>query len=126
MRGATLDAGALIAFERGDSRMLALLDRVSHDPESKIVIPAGVLAQVWRNGSRQARLSRLITSRQSIVNDLDEEQAKAVGILLGVSGTADAIDASVVICALQHSQVVITSDPEDLRVLAPRLAVQAI
>lgn len=106
--------------------MFALLDRISNDPDSRIVIPAGVLAQVWRDGSRQVRLSRLISSSQSIVNELDEERAKSVGVLLGVSGTTDVIDASVVICALQHGQVVITSDPDDLRALAPRLAVQAI
>ena len=106
--------------------MLALLDRISNDPDSRIVIPAGVLAQVWRDGSRQVRLSRLISSSQSIVNELDEELAKSVGVLLGVSGTTDVIDASVVICALQHGQVVITSDPDDMRALAPRLAVQVI
>lgn len=126
MKGVTLDSGALIALERGDSRMLALLDRIANDPESKVIVPAGVLAQVWRDGSRQVRLSRLVSSSQSIVTDLNKEQAKAVGILLGVSRTADVIDASVAICALQHGQVVITSDPDDIHALAPRLRIQAL
>ena len=46
--GLTLDAGALIALERGDRRVVALL-REALDRRVRICVPAGVVAQVWRN-----------------------------------------------------------------------------
>ncbi len=48
MRGHTFDAGALIAPERRDERVRAMLDRVLASPDALIRIPAGVLAQVFR------------------------------------------------------------------------------
>lgn len=57
--GLTLDTGALLALERGDSRVRALLRRAL---ESGIgfSVPAGVVAQSWRGGPRQARVARLL------------------------------------------------------------------
>jgi len=46
-----LDAGALIAFERADPRMRALL-REALRRGTRLVIPAGVVGQVWRDGVR--------------------------------------------------------------------------
>jgi hypothetical protein len=40
-----------------------------------------------------------------------------VGRLLAASGTADIVDAHVVVCARRAGQRIVTSDPEDLRVL---------
>ncbi len=52
----TFDAGGLIALERNDRRVIALLTRAS-ERGMAITIPATALAQVMRNPSRQARLS---------------------------------------------------------------------
>jgi hypothetical protein len=59
MSGLTLDTGALIAFDRNDRRVVALIARaVTHG--LSLAVPAGVVGQVWRDGRRQARLSRLL------------------------------------------------------------------
>jgi predicted nucleic acid-binding protein len=41
--------------------------------------------------------------------------------LLAASATADIVDAHVVICARRAGQKVVTSDPDDLRRLDPRV-----
>ncbi|SIO85799.1 hypothetical protein BQ8420_08780 [Nocardiopsis sp. JB363] len=46
--------------------------------------------------------------------DVDELMARRVGKLLGVSGTADVVDAVVAIVAMDASAAVITSDPVDI------------
>ena len=120
MPGVTLDTGALIAIERADRRMQALLDE-AHLAGLAIDIPAGVLAQAWRSGPRQARLARVLRLDNVSVADLDEATARAAGILCGQRGTNDPIDASVVLNARRHQQSVITSDPGDIRQLDPTL-----
>jgi len=47
-----------------------------------------------------------------------EDVAEAVGRLLAVSGTADVVDAAVIVAAISHGGAVLTSDPNDLRKLA--------
>ena len=59
----TLDAGALIAIDRGDRRMIALLDQVVAQG-GRFHVPAGVLGQVFRDGRRQATLSRFIRAQR--------------------------------------------------------------
>lgn len=118
--GLTLDSGALIAFERGDRQVVALLARcLAH--EGSLVVPAGVVAQVWRDGRRQARVARLLGASQVEVEPLDDERARQAGQLCGVRGTTDVIDASVVLCAKRRAHSVLTSDPDDLSRLDPAL-----
>jgi predicted nucleic acid-binding protein len=52
---------------------------------------------------------------------LDGPDATAVGLLLARTGTADIVDAHVAICAQRAGQAVVTSDPDDLRRIAPEL-----
>lgn len=120
MSGLTLDAGALIAFERNDRAVVALVTRAL---ERKVVlaVPTGVVGQVWRDGSRQARLARLLGSELVDIKPLDDAHARAAGQLCGIAGTSDVIDASVVLCAREHGHGVLTSDTEDLRRLDPSL-----
>ena len=120
----TLDTGALIALDRGDARLLALLDRVSQR-QHRVLIPAGVVAQAWRS-PRQARLARLLGSRDVDVIPLDEPSARAVGVLLGRTGTTDTVDAHVVVVARQAATAVVTSDPADLRVLDGKLGLHVV
>ena len=121
MTGCTLDAGALIALERGDRRVALILAEALAE-RLALVVPAGALAQAWRNGARQARLARLIASPQVEVEPLDSRRARAAGQLCGVTGTRDVIDASVVLCARTRGTVVLTSDPEDLQRLDRQLS----
>jgi hypothetical protein len=121
-----LDAGALVAFERGDRRMVLLFETIRGGAE-RVIVPAGVLAQVWRDGSRQARLAALVGDHRTQVDPLDESVAKAAGVLCGLSRTRDVVDASVAVSArLAGNAVVVTSDADDLRRCDPRLVLHGI
>jgi hypothetical protein len=126
LRGYTLDTAALIALERGEERIGALLVRTLAMPDAMLHIPAGVLAQAFRGGPRQARLSRLLKHPQTSVVPLDAVVAQVVGMLLGARGADDVVDASVVVCARRYRQPVVTSDPQDLRRLDSRLALEVV
>jgi len=123
--GLTLDAGALIAFDRHDRAAIALIS-AALERGLPITIPAGALGQAWRDGRRQARLARLLASVLVTVEPLDDVAARAAGQLCGVTGTSDVIDASVALCAKRRAQSVVTSDPDDLRRLDPALRLIAI
>jgi len=120
MPGVTLDAGALIALDRGDRRVVALLARAA-ETGGRVTIPATALAQAVRRPERQARLARLVRQPTSDVVALDRVDATSVGRLLAASATTDVVDAHVVICARRAGQRVATSDPGDLRVLDPTI-----
>jgi hypothetical protein len=120
VRGATFDAGALIAFERARRAVVALVS-VALERGDRLAVPAGVIAQVWRDGARQVRLVRLLASELVEIVALDDPTARAVGQLCGVTGATDVVDASVVYCARQRDHAVLSSDPEDLRRIDPRL-----
>lgn len=124
-RGLTLDAGALIAFERHNRRVMAVLARAEAQG-AIITVPAGALGQAWREGPRQSRLARLVNSDAVDVRPLDEADAKSAGRLCGSTGTSDIVDASVVIAARGTSTVVLTSDPGDLRRLDPSLPLERV
>lgn len=121
MSGATLHAGAFIAFERNQRAVVAIIAR-AQERNIRLAAPAGAIGQVWRNGSRQARLARLLGSGLIDIESLDDRRARAAGQLCGVAGTSDVIDASVVLCArMRGHTTVLTSDPDDLRRLDPSL-----
>ena len=87
----------------------------------RITIPATALAQAIRKPARQARLSRLIRQGGTDLMPLNGPDATAVGLLLARSGTADVVDAHVVLCARRAGQAVVTSQAPDLRRIAPDL-----
>ncbi len=120
MPGLTLDAGALIGVERNNRRCTAVLIRAL-DHGHAIVVPAGVVGQVWRDGRRQVRLARFLSTEAIEIEVLDDLRARAAGQLCGVTGTADVIDASVVLCARARGHRIVTSDPNDLARLDPRV-----
>jgi hypothetical protein len=122
MAGVTLDAGGLIALDRNDRRVVALLAR-AREVGAHITIPATALAQAVRRPERQVRLSRLIRQPTTAVVALDRVDATNVGRLLAASGTSDVVDAHVVVCARRTDQQVVTSDPGDLRRLDPDIKV---
>lgn len=116
MPGVTLDAGGLIALDRNDRRVIVLLAR-ARETGARVTIPGTALAQAIRRPERQIRLARLVRQPTTDVVALDRVDATNVGRLLAATGTADIADAHVVICARRASQDIVTSDPDDLRVL---------
>jgi hypothetical protein len=110
-----LDAGALIAVERGDRGMIALIKRERREGRAPLS-HGGVIGQVWRGGyGRQAILARLLPGVD--VRSLDDELGRQAGVLLGAAGQADAIDAAVVLLAHDGDEI-FTSDLADLQDLA--------
>lgn len=109
-----LDAGALIAVDRGDRSVLRRLKsalREGMPPRTH----GAVVGQVWRNGSRQARLASAL--RHVEVVGLNETLGRSAGILLARAGASDVVDAALV--ALAHDgDVVLTSNVEDIAHLA--------
>lgn len=114
MAGLTLDSGALIAADRNDRIFWAFL-KEAIDRGVVPVVPALALAQAWRS-PRQARLAQLV--KACWVEPLDESLAKSAGELCAAAKTSDVVDAAVVASAAKRGDVVLTSDPKDLRRLA--------
>lgn len=117
-----LDAGALIALDRNDRSVWAML-RNAADDSAEVSVPAGVIAQAWRDGSRQALLARALAHCDEV--PLDGPLARATGLLCGQAETADIIDASVAVIAAARARgssvALVTSDPNDLRHLLQTL-----
>ncbi len=123
--GITLDAGALIALDRGDKRMIALLDRAL--TQGRLFrVPSGVLAQAWRNGRVQVTLARFLRTEEVEIVPLDDQLARACGELCGATNTSDIVDASVVILARERRDPIVTSDPNDLRRLDPAATIISV
>lgn len=108
------DTAVLVALERGERAVAVEHQRLLQDGFLPVV-PAGVLAQAWRGGERQAPLAMALHG--CTVRALGEDDARAAGALCAEAGTPDVIDASVVLAAHPGS-LVLTSDVEDLRALA--------
>ena len=79
MSGLTLDAGALIAFDRNDRRT-ALLVSGALRAKAPLAIPAGVVGQAWRDGRTQARLAKLLNSDGVEIEPLDSRRARERGL----------------------------------------------
>jgi predicted nucleic acid-binding protein len=108
-----LDAGALIALDRGLAtvRGYVLLADRGHVALST---SAAVVAQVWRGGSRQARLARFLASDLVTEVPFDPDAARRVGVLAALVGCRDVVDGHVALLSLDRDAVVLTSDPDDI------------
>ena len=121
LRVTVLDSGALVAVERRDARVRALLTAAALEGERLRVLSV-VLAQVWRGGGpRQALLARWLRGAEVDVVDVDEDLGRQAGVLLGRAGGDDVVDAAVVALARQVREPVVTSDVDDLRALDPQV-----
>ncbi len=109
-----LDRGALVALERDERAMWVRLKSCLVAGVAPMT-HAGVLAQVWRGGSRQARLSQALAG--IAVVPLDERLGRATGELLGRTGGSDLVDAALVLLAVDGDDIV-TAERHDFEVLA--------
>ncbi len=131
-RPVVLDAGALVAIERADERIRALL-HLAVEHHVPLYVPAPVVAEVWRGGAgRQAHLATFLSRGMKHghvrVLPLDFTTAKLIGVLLartqaeGVSVT----DAMVAWCALDVDGTAYTGDPDDLRCMLPEARIRTV
>ncbi len=108
-----LDAGALLAVERGHRDVVALIKQELLAGRVPLT-HGGVVGQVWRGG-RQARLATLLSGLH--VWPLDERLGRQAGELLAAARRADVVDAALALLASDGDSV-LTSDPGDIATLA--------
>lgn len=125
MSGVVFDSGALIALERRDRTVMIVVAAARRDGDT-ITVPAGCVAQTWRDPARQARLASFLRLGAVAVVPLDDEDARRVGLRLAATGSTDVVDAHVALCGQRLGQVVVTSDPEDIARLAPAVRVHRV
>jgi hypothetical protein len=118
---AILDAGALIAVDRRDRTLGARL-RILQRQRTPLRTSAEVLGQVWRNGSRQANLARVLTGVG--IAALTAGDSKRIGELLAQTQTSDVMDAHVALLA-DPGDILLTSDPAELTILLDARGVAA-
>lgn len=114
MGGLTLDAGALIAYERADARAREIL-ATAFIRGIVPTVPAVVLAEVWRGDAKDARVARLLKACN--VERLDETRACEAGALRRRVAGSSAIDACVAAGVRRRGDTLVTSDEHDMRVL---------
>jgi predicted nucleic acid-binding protein len=122
--GLTLDAGALIAYERADPRVRGILARAFARGVVPTV-PAMALAEVWRGDAKDARLARLL--KACTVEPVTESLARSTGELRRRTRGSETIDASIAVGVRHRRDAVMTSDPDDMRrLLGPAFIILAV
>ena len=124
MAGLTLDAGALIAYERGEQRIREIL-AVAYARGLVPTIPAIALAEVWRGDAQDARIARLL--KACSIEVVDERLARAAGRLRRATSGADTVDACIAVGVSKRGDVIATSDAGDMRrLLGPGSTILAV
>ena len=121
MASLILDSGALIAIERGDRRLGAVLLEAGRAGVDTVTSSACV-AVVWRDPARQARLTRAL--RGTIEAPLDPPTARRCGELLSIAKTSDVVDAAIALL-VNTGDVILTSDHGDIERLLQARGVDA-
>jgi hypothetical protein len=118
---AVLDAGALVAVDRR-SRPIGAQLRVLQQRGTPVRVSSAVVGQVWRDGRKQANLARILAG--AAIEPLGADDGKRIGELLALTGSADVVDAHVALMTA-HGDLVLTSDPGDIRKLLQAAGVSA-
>lgn len=111
MAALVFDAGALIALDRGDRSVGALLILAAQQ-NVEAITSSTCIAQVWRDPTRQAKLTRALDG--FLERPLDPVRARRCGLLLANTGTSDIADAAVTLLA-RDGDTILTSDPRDIQ-----------
>lgn len=110
MSAVVYDAAVLVAADRNERRAGAE-HKVRLELGLVPLVPAPVVAQVSRS-PQQAQLRRFLTG--CAVVPLGESEAHEAGRLLGLTRTADVVDAVLVTTALRQKATILTGDPDDI------------
>lgn len=113
-----LDAGVLVAVDRGERAAQSFLTAALEE-SAVLRTSTPVVAQVWRDGSRQARLARFLDTLE--VHDFTLADARVVGGILLRSGTSDVVDAHIVALAVRLQDSIVTADAADFQSLTSHL-----
>lgn len=105
----TLDTGALIAVERRDDRMRALLT-TALATGVRLTVPTCVVGEWWRG--QRGPVARILQAVR--VEPLHLELAKLAGEAMARVRGATLVDCVVVASAAQRGDLVLTSDLADL------------
>jgi hypothetical protein len=108
-----LDASFLISIDRGDHSARVLLAALSRSRTS-LHTTHPVVAQVWRDGARQARLASFLNA--VTIRLLDD--GRALGRLLALTRTRDVVDAHLVLVAVRLRDTILTGDADELTHIA--------
>jgi predicted nucleic acid-binding protein len=111
-----LDAGFLVSVDRGERSAQEFL-HAALQRHTTLSTTDPIVAQVWRNGVRQARLARFLTT--ITIHPFDN--GRAVGAILARSQTADVVDAHLVAVAVEHAEPILTGDFSDIEGLIASL-----
>jgi hypothetical protein len=107
--GLTFDAGALMALERRQASIAAVLALATKRGRT-ITVPAAVVVEWWR-GRTDGRDDILAMVD---VEPLDDELAKLAGEAIAATAGATVVDAIVMASAAKRGDLVYTSDVPDL------------
>lgn len=122
MAALVFDAGALIALDRGDRTVIALLT-IAAQQSKEVLTSSACIAQAWRDPARQARLTKAL--KGFVEMPLDAPAARRCGLLLALSGTSDIADAALALLA-RNGDTVVTSDPDDIKRLLDVTGTEAL
>lgn len=111
-----IDTGLLISIDRSERTAHAFLTAAARS-ETALHTTHPVVAQVWRSGPRQARLSAFL--KTITIHPLDD--GRLVGQLLAQTRTSDVVDAHLVITAARLGHDILTGDPKDITTLSAAL-----
>ncbi len=112
--GLVLDAGGLIAFDRGSREVGAVIEAARRRGD-QVVTSSGCVAQAWRGGGpRQALVARLLRGVDE--RALGPDVSRAIGDVCARAERSDVVDAHVALLA-HDGDLVLTSDPDDMRTL---------
>ena len=110
MAALVFDAGALIALDRGDRAVGALVTAAARNG-TEAVTSSACIAQVWRDPARQARLAKALAGFLEL--PLDPLSSRRCGLLLADARTNDIADAALALL-VGDGDTVLTSDPDDI------------
>ena len=117
-----LDAAVLVAVDRGEKAAQSFLTAALEE-DAVLRTSAPVVAQVWRDGSRQARLAKFLDTLE--IHDFTRVDARVAGAILLRSGTSDVVDAPIAALAVRLQDSIVTADATDLLQLTSHLGARA-
>ncbi|MGH3799865.1 MAG: hypothetical protein ACRDTD_07000 [Pseudonocardiaceae bacterium] len=106
--GRVLDASALVAFARGTSSYAAAAVWTAVEESIVLIVPSTALAAAWSELAEEHRpvLDVLLQLPVTVIDNLDESRARAVGQLGGHQA-----DAHAVACAQERGWPLLTAHP---------------